>query len=211
MTIFLDFSEPMYVSAYEEKDDMDISVDHSLFSFDDQVRITKEEVEMVSYRGFMVRQVSAEQLAMIESVGDASSGFLSVFMSTNVFLSIFMIQLLQYLWGLINTLQMIVIIVLFNVQFPLNTAQILIDIMALSNLDLFEVDGYITAMFNFGVQTKAFNEKFDAAGFETSTFTIELGMIFFIVLFSFAFLVFKQILKLATYKCGINWLTRRLR
>ena len=201
----------MYVSAYEEKDDMEISVDHSLFSFDDQVRITKEEVEMVSYRGFMVRQVSAEQLAMIESVGDASSGFLSVFMSTNVFLSIFMIQLLQYLWGLINTLQMIVIIVLFNVQFPLNTSQILIDIMALSNLDLFEVDGYITAMFNFGVQTKAFNEIFEAAGFETSTFTIELGMIFFIVLFSFAFLVFKQILKLATYKCGKNCLTRRLR
>ena len=88
------FSEPLYVSAYEEKDDMDISMDPAIFAYDDEVTIKKEELEEVRYRGFVVKQVSAEQMAMIQSVGDASSGFLSVFMSTNVFLSIFMIQLL---------------------------------------------------------------------------------------------------------------------
>ena len=84
----------MYVSAYEEKDDMEISMDPAIFAYDDEVTIKKEEVEEVRYRGFVVKQVSAEQMAMIQSVGDASSGFLSVFMSTNVFMSIFMIQLL---------------------------------------------------------------------------------------------------------------------
>lgn len=73
---------------------MEISMDPAIFAYDDEVTIKKEEVEEVRYRGFVVKQVSAEQMAMIQSVGDASSGFLSVFMSTNVFMSIFMIQLL---------------------------------------------------------------------------------------------------------------------
>lgn len=106
---------------------------------------------------------------------------------------------------------MIVFIVLFNVQFPLNTAQILIDIMSLANLDLFEVDGYIIDMFKFKLKTKPFNEIFEAAGFESSTFTIELGMIFFIILFSVISILLKQILKLATMRCSKNWLTKRLR
>ena len=41
-------------------------------------------------------------------------------MGTNFFLSIFMISMLQYMWGLINTLQMIVMTVLFSLNMPLN-------------------------------------------------------------------------------------------
>ena len=64
-----------------------------------------------------------------------------------------MIHILQYLWGLINTLQMIVIIVLFNVHFPFNCATILIDIMQMANLDLLSVDQYTAEIFNFSVKS----------------------------------------------------------
>ena len=133
------------------------------------------------------------------------------FMSMNIFFSIFMIQLLQYLWGLINTLQMIVIIVLFNVQFPLNAGKILIDIMSLANLDLIEVDGYISAVFDFQLESQPFNAIFEEAGFQSSTFTIELGLIFFIIVFSVLSALAKFICKRATKDCELNWLTRKLR
>ena len=37
-------------------------------------------------------------------------------MGSNIFLSFFMISLLQFLWGLINALQMIVVTVLFAIK-----------------------------------------------------------------------------------------------
>ena len=62
------------------------------------------------------------------------------------------------MWGLINTLQMIVIIVLFNVQFPFNCAKILIDVMQLANLDLLNVDEYTADIFNFKVMSKSMSD-----------------------------------------------------
>ena len=38
-----------------------------LFSFDEDVEMTDEEVEMIVFRGKITRQVSDEQLAAIES------------------------------------------------------------------------------------------------------------------------------------------------
>ena len=60
---------------------------------------------------------------------------------------------------------MIVIIVLFNVQFPLNCAKILIDVMSLANLDLIEVDGLTENIFDFKIESAPFNLIFEEAGF----------------------------------------------
>ena len=43
------------MSAYEEKDYLDFSVDPGLFAFDEDIRITDEEVEAFVYRGFVSR------------------------------------------------------------------------------------------------------------------------------------------------------------
>ena len=115
------------------------------------------------------------------------------------------------MWGLINTLQMIVIIVLFNVQFPLNCAKILIDIMSLANLDIIDVDDYIVALFDFQLDSPPFNEIFEEAGFESSTFTIELGLIFFVIVFSIVSALVKLSCKRATMGCELNCLTKSLR
>lgn len=66
------------------------------------------------------RQISTEEKQMIENVGKATNRFLQVFMSTNIFLSVFMFSLLQFLWGIVNTLQVIMLTLLFSVSFPIN-------------------------------------------------------------------------------------------
>lgn len=63
-------------------------------------------------------QLTEAQEAAIQAAETAAGGFLKVFLGTNLFVSIFLIGVLQYLWGLINTLQMIVLTVLLNVIMP---------------------------------------------------------------------------------------------
>ena len=120
----------------------------------------------------------------IESVEGAAGGFLSVFMGTNFFLSFFMIGVLQFLWGLINTLQMIMFTVLFSCNFPLNASKIMIAIMKLTNLDIIDTESILTAMWNFKVETDSISPIFEEAGYESSNFIIELGPLFLIICFS---------------------------
>ena len=55
------------MSAFEEKDAFEARLTPKLFSFDEDVEMTDEEVEMIVFRGKITRQVSEEQLAAIEN------------------------------------------------------------------------------------------------------------------------------------------------
>ena len=66
ITLKLNFTQPLYVSAFEEKDTFEARLTPKLFSFDEDVEMTDEEVEMIVFRGKLTRQVSDEQLAAIE-------------------------------------------------------------------------------------------------------------------------------------------------
>lgn len=79
----------------------------------------------------------------------AAGGFLKVFLGTNFFLSVFLIGVLQFLWGLINTLQMIVLTVLFSVDMPSNCYRIMIAIMKLTNLDVIDTEAFLNSIFTF--------------------------------------------------------------
>lgn len=106
---------------------------------------------------------------------------------------------------------MVVIIVLFNVNFPINCSKILIDIMHLANLDLVDMEEYIAAFFNFKLESPPFNQIFEEAGFESSTFVIELGLIFFLIFISITSYLIKLLFKFITRKFDENCITRRIR
>ena len=55
---------------------------------------------------------------------------------TNIALSIFYSQMIQYMWGMINSLQMIVLTVLFDVNMPDELFETLKMIMQYTNLDI---------------------------------------------------------------------------
>ena len=55
------------------------------------------------------------------------------------------------------------------------------------------------------------NDIFEAAGFRGIHFTIQLGMLFFVISFSVISYLLKLVLKLATKSCDENCFTRPLR
>ena len=57
---------------------------------------------------------------MLEAAVEATEKALIVVASTNLFASIFVTGLLQYLWALINVLQMITHSTLFSAMLPIN-------------------------------------------------------------------------------------------
>ena len=67
------------------------------------------------------RQVKEKKLIeVLEAAVEATEKALIVVASTNIFASIFVTGLLQYLWALINVLQMITHLTLFSAMLPIN-------------------------------------------------------------------------------------------
>lgn len=60
---------------------------------------------------------------------------LQAFFSANIFVSIFSASMLQYLWSLINTLQIVVLTVLFKLPIPLNAELIMTMILQMCALE----------------------------------------------------------------------------
>ena len=91
---------------------------------------------------------------------------------------------------------MIMFTVLFSVVMPVNVSSIMITIMHITNLDV--VNEYVGEdlfeLMNFS-ETDPFNENFDAAGYQSSNFIIELGPLFFIVVFYVFAVICKYLLK----------------
>ena len=101
-------------------------------------------------------------------------------------------KVIQYLWGIINSLQLIVLTVLFSVKMPETCYETLKYIMQMTNLDTIDTTYAFNAMFNFR-ETAPFNEAFGTAGYDSTNFFIESGALFFIVC---AFILWVPIRKL---------------
>ena len=106
------------------------------------------------------------------------------FLGTNFILSIFLIGVIQYLWGIINTLQMITLTALFSGNMPQNCKRIMLDIMKITNLDVIDCEEAVKAIFSFRAEPGPLNENFEEAGYDTSNFLLGLGLLFFIIVTS---------------------------
>ena len=114
------------------------------------------------------------------------------------------------MWGLINSMQIIVLTVLFSLIMPAHVDAYLVQIMKLTNMDIIPVDDYLQDMFDFS-ETESFNDKFKAAGYEGANFVLLTGPF---LLIAFAFICFIPIKLLMTWtlsKFSGNFLINRLR
>ena len=82
---------------------------------------------------------------------------------------------------MINTLQMIVLTVLFSVNMPPNCYKVMIAIMKLTNLDIFPTESFLQDVFSFKAETSSLNAVFEQAGYESSNFVMELGALTIII------------------------------
>lgn len=82
---------------------------------------------------------------------------LATFLSSNIFVSFFLRGILGYLWGLVNTLQIIVLTALFSVGKPQHTNYLMISLMKILNFDTVEVEPVIKHFFTIS-DTEPFND-----------------------------------------------------
>lgn len=61
-------------------------------------------------------------------------------MAGNLFISLIFATALQYLWGMINALQIIVLVGLFNLNVPDNLLVILIEVTKACNFDFYQTE-----------------------------------------------------------------------
>lgn len=78
-----------------------------------------------------------------------SSDILKGFFATNFAATILFSGLLKYLWGMINTMQIMVLTVLFKVDTPYNADKFMTTILKLCALDADNIDPIFEEMFHF--------------------------------------------------------------
>ena len=131
-------------------------------------------------------------LELVEMITKKTDNALKVFFSANIFLSFFMASLLQYLWGMINSLQIIVLTDLFGLQnVPPNASMVMQSILKMCSLEFIDTGFVLEALFNFR-ETSAFStrvtedgvesSKFADAGYESAIFFELLGPLLFVMI-----------------------------
>ena len=147
--------------------------------------------------------------ATIESVTSTAENALMVYFSGNAFISLFAAQFLQYLWGMINALQVIVFTALFNINVPENAMTLMTAILQLAALDFIEIDQVLTFLefretepfFQQSYDNGEQYSKFEDAGYESSVFFLNLGAIILVILIFIAYVIVKKIFQLLFSIC----------
>jgi len=103
---------------------------------------------------------------------------------------------------------------LFSTVLPINTQILMFSMLRLGNLDIYNTADAYQAIFNFKV-LEPFNALFSLAGYDSTNFIIESGMLLFgIVAFALYQLVRGLIKRLFIAKAcqsKDNWLTKRIK
>ncbi|TNV87652.1 hypothetical protein FGO68_gene11871 [Halteria grandinella] len=117
-------------------------------------------------------------------------------MNTNILSNLFLSQTLQFLWGLINSLQMIVRLPLLNLSFPANLQLILGIIIDVTNLSFFSTRDYEQEAFGF-TQSEPFDQNFNTMGYDTMNLIYNMGLMFwYLPMILMAFLVLRVVKKM---------------
>ena len=101
--------------------------------------------------------------------------------------------------------------VLFSVIMPENVSSIMISIMHIVNLDLINQFGAESLVASSFEETEPFNEKFEEAGYESSTFIIEIGPILYLIIIYIIGILLRAVLKKVLKANSDNWCTRFIR
>ena len=140
-----------------------------------------------------------------------AEGSIATMVTANLTTSILSSQVIQFLWGVINSLQIIVLPVLYSLSFPTVCFDVLISIMKMTNLDLINVEPVLYQMFKFR-ETEPVNVTFELAGYDSSNFFIEMGPLFFITTFFIFWMPVRKAISWCGSKTqGKNFITRRMK
>ena len=98
-------------------------------------------------------------------------------MAGNLVISIVMATALQYLWGMVNALQIMVLGIFFNLLNPPNQRIIMIEILKSTAFDFYQTEIYYTEFFGF-LESESLSDTFDEADVQGSVFITGIGPVF---------------------------------
>lgn len=139
------------------------------------------------------------------------------FFGANALAGLFGSYVLQFLWGLINTLQMIVVTAIFNLDWTPNVNDVMLTIFKLVAFELVDTESILDLMFDvrstrpFLTKEDDSNTRFADAGYESSNFIYLIGPLFIAILAWLAYVVFILFSRLLSKPCKENCFTRRVR
>ena len=118
-----------------------------------------------------------ETKELLESTADAFATAISAAVGANVLVGLFMAGALQYMWGMIHSLQMIVITALFDLYTPTNANIIMVSILQLTAYDFYQTEELYGEVLGLK-QGSSLNPIFENCGFDGSNFIIGIGPLF---------------------------------
>lgn len=210
----MNFTLPELVSqGLQDKDRIVVEMLPQIFTEELEFRpgsIIKSTAEDYTFVQELPKQTSKELDEVLSMLLDFIRVMMFGFITSNIFLGFFFSQLVQLLWGAINTLQMIVLTVLFNLAMPVNAYTILIEIMKITNLDVIDTGEFLDMVISV-TETPSFGFKFLEGGYDTTSYFIELGPLFFVIIGAFIYVVLKLLIMcLLRKKQPTNWFIRRV-
>jgi len=135
----------------------------------------------------------------IDVVGMISSA-ITTSVVFNFFLSYFIQIGFSYLWGLINTLQLILYLPMLKVSIPKNAKLFYIIMLSLANLELIPTKYSTELVFDISSeQDRPFSRTLEEFGYETHNILLNMGSLFIYLTFFTFGLVLLGILKVMRY------------
>ena len=126
-------------------------------------------------------------------------------MAGNIFISLLLASMIQYLWSMINSLQIIVLGVLLDCLQPPNAKVIQFEILKACAFDFFRTETIYRAIFDFG-DSESFSDAFDEAEIQGSIFIIGIGPVFLIfaiyIVYFLVHTLFKCLFKGGQNRCN---------
>ncbi|TNV84750.1 hypothetical protein FGO68_gene5840 [Halteria grandinella] len=120
----------------------------------------------------------------LNDMGEQASATLKTVMLGNLALNILMAASLQYLWGMINVLQIIVHLPLLNLIFPDMTKFVFSLIVEISQFDILPMSFLQTNVLTFDDDSTNLDEKnFNDLGYESTVAIQNMGSLFYYILF----------------------------
>lgn len=147
------------------------------------------------------------------------SGLLS-FLGANFIVSILLSGLLQLLWGLINTLQLVVLTVLFNIQIPINALEFMVMILKMLSLEFISTDDFLQGLFQLRKADPFYTivsedgikySKWEQSGYDSIFFVVLIGALSFMIIFYVIGVCLKSCAMRLTASWNDNVFTRFIR
>lgn len=113
----------------------------------------------------------------------AASGSTTAVVASTMAANIAMSSSLQLLWGLVNVMQLLLVMPLLNVKFPINVATFYSFIISIASFDLLPTPTINDKIFEFTNGKREIKVNFQESGYETGNIIKNLGSMAYYIVF----------------------------